>query len=66
MSPNRGNRGCRCAKLNAWSGVTSEKVRVVVGDDHPLFRDGVVRALTSSGAIDVVAEADDGVERAGR
>jgi two-component system, NarL family, nitrate/nitrite response regulator NarL len=37
-----------------------EKVRVVVGDDHPLFRDGVVRALISSGEIDVVAEADDG------
>jgi two-component system, NarL family, nitrate/nitrite response regulator NarL len=37
-----------------------EKVRVVVGDDHPLFRDGVVRALVSSGAVDVVAEADDG------
>jgi two-component system nitrate/nitrite response regulator NarL len=42
-------------------GVTGEKVRVVVGDDHPLFRDGVVRALNSSGSIDVVAEADDGV-----
>lgn len=40
--------------------MTSEKVRVVVGDDHPLFRDGVVRALVSSGAVDVVAEADDG------
>jgi len=36
------------------------RVRVVVGDDHPLFRDGVVRALMSSGEIDVVAEADDG------
>ena len=42
-------------------GVTVDKVRVVVGDDHPLFRDGVVRALISSGVIDVVAEADDGV-----
>jgi two-component system, NarL family, nitrate/nitrite response regulator NarL len=41
-------------------GVTSEKVRVVVGDDHPMFRDGVVRALMASGMIDVVAEADDG------
>lgn len=40
--------------------MTSEKVRVVVGDDHPLFRDGVVRALASSGSIEVVAEADDG------
>ena len=29
--------------------MTSEKVRVVVGDDHPMFRDGVVRALVSSG-----------------
>ncbi|MGE0217851.1 response regulator [Mycolicibacterium sp.] len=38
----------------------SDKVRVVVGDDHPMFRDGVVRALQSSGSIDVVAEADDG------
>jgi two-component system nitrate/nitrite response regulator NarL len=38
----------------------TKKVRVVVGDDHPLFRDGVVRALASSGEIDVIAEADDG------
>jgi two-component system nitrate/nitrite response regulator NarL len=43
------------------AGETGKKVSVVVGDDHPLFRDGVVRALTSSGSIDVVAEADDGV-----
>jgi two-component system nitrate/nitrite response regulator NarL len=42
-------------------GVTTRKVRVVVGDDHPMFRDGVVRALTSSGQIEVVAEANDGV-----
>ncbi|CAN3126429.1 response regulator [Mycobacterium sp. smrl_JER01] len=41
--------------------MTVEKVRVVVGDDHPMFRDGVVRALQSSGSIDVVAEADDGM-----
>jgi two-component system nitrate/nitrite response regulator NarL len=40
--------------------VTGAKVRVVVGDDHPMFRDGVVRALQTSGSIDVVAEADDG------
>ncbi len=39
----------------------TEKVRVVVGDDHPLFRDGLVRALTSSGSVEVVAEADDGI-----
>jgi two-component system nitrate/nitrite response regulator NarL len=50
-----------CAKLADVAGETGKKVRVVVGDDHPLFRDGVVRALNSSGSIDVVAEADDGV-----
>ncbi len=38
----------------------TEKVRVVVGDDHPMFREGVVRALVMSGEVDVVAEADDG------
>jgi two-component system nitrate/nitrite response regulator NarL len=36
------------------------RVRVIVADDHPLYRDGVVRALAASGQIDVVAEADDG------
>lgn len=38
----------------------ASKVRVVVGDDHPLFRDGVTRALVNSGLIDVIGEADDG------
>jgi len=38
----------------------SRKVRVVVADDHPLYREGVVRALRSSGQIEVVAEAVDG------
>ena len=37
-----------------------KKVRVVVADDHPLYRDGVVRALTASGLIEVVAEAEEG------
>jgi two-component system nitrate/nitrite response regulator NarL len=39
---------------------TPEKVRVVVADDHPLFREGVVRALSLSGSVNVVGEADDG------
>lgn len=40
----------------------ADKVRVVVGDDHPMFREGVVRALVSSGEIDVIAEADNGAQ----
>lgn len=35
-------------------------VRVVVGDDHPIFREGIVRALAQSGSVEVVAEAGDG------
>jgi two-component system nitrate/nitrite response regulator NarL len=41
---------------------TPEKVRVVVGDDHPLYREGVVRALALSGSVNVVGEADDGTQ----
>jgi two-component system nitrate/nitrite response regulator NarL len=37
-----------------------KKVRVVVADDHPVYRDGVVRALTASGQVEVVAEAEEG------
>lgn len=36
------------------------KVRVVVADDHPIFRVGLGRALTASGRIEVVAEAATG------
>src|SRR5215468_7095563 len=36
------------------------RVRVVVADDHPFFRDGVSRGLARDGRIEVVAEAEDG------
>jgi two-component system, NarL family, nitrate/nitrite response regulator NarL len=58
VSTDRGNGARMVWEAGAVAG---EMVRVVVGDDHPLFRDGVVRALNSSGSIDVVAEADDGL-----
>lgn len=51
--------GASCDKLTRMQD-SAQKVRVVVGDDHPMFRDGVVRALVGSGSIEVVAEADDG------
>ncbi|RSS83607.1 response regulator transcription factor [Streptomyces sp. WAC06614] len=41
---------------------TSGRVRVLVVDDHPVYRDGIVRALTVSGRAEVVAEAENGVE----
>jgi two-component system nitrate/nitrite response regulator NarL len=39
---------------------SGSKTTVVVVDDHPFFRDGVIRGLTRSGQIDVVAEAETG------
>lgn len=36
------------------------KIRVIVADDHPLYREGVVRTLTASGQVEVVAEVGDG------
>ena len=38
------------------------RYRVVVADDHPAYREGVVRMLAGSGQIEVVAEAEDGAE----
>lgn len=38
----------------------ADPVRVVIVDDHPLFRDGVTRALRASGRVQVVGEAADG------
>lgn len=39
---------------------TTDRVTVVVADDHPVMRQGVVRALKASGRIDVVAQVGDG------
>jgi two-component system nitrate/nitrite response regulator NarL len=36
------------------------RLRVIVADDHPLYREGIVRALESTGAFDVIHQAPDG------
>ncbi len=38
----------------------TQPITVVVGDDHPLYRAGVVRALNETGTVRVLAEASDG------
>lgn len=35
-------------------------IRVVVGDDHPVYREGIVRALNNSGRTEVVEAVGDG------
>ena len=42
--------------------MSDEPIRVMVVDDHPVWRDGVRADLESSGAATVVAEASDGGE----
>ena len=37
-----------------------QRVTVLVADDHPLYREGVVRALSASGQVEIVGEAADG------
>jgi len=38
----------------------SEPVRIVVADDHPLFREGVVHSLSGKGGVNVVGQAETG------
>jgi two-component system nitrate/nitrite response regulator NarL len=41
---------------------STARITVVIGDDHPFYRDGVRRGLIDSGRITVLAEASDGRE----
>src|SRR3954447_18864704 len=40
----------------------SQPVRILIADDHPIFRDGLKRLLESEGEFNVIGEACDGVE----
>ena len=47
----------------------SELIKTIVVDDHPLFREGVVRSLLESGCFDVVSQSDshvDAIEKVAR
>ena len=36
------------------------KLRVLIADDHPIFRKGLVMAIEGDSAIEIVGEAGDG------
>jgi len=38
----------------------SDVIRIVLADDHPIYRDGLARSLADAGDIEVVGEASDG------
>ena len=39
---------------------TKEKIKVIIADDHPLFRRGLKNAFSDTSDIEVVAEAENG------
>jgi two-component system, NarL family, nitrate/nitrite response regulator NarL len=41
---------------------TSDRVTVLVADDHPIYREGIVRAIKERPDLDLVGEASDGRE----
>ena len=41
---------------------TKEKIKVIIADDHPLFRRGLKNAFSETSDIEVVAEAENGDE----
>jgi DNA-binding NarL/FixJ family response regulator len=43
------------------AGETGMRIRVVVAEDHPLVREGVIRTLERDPGIEVVGEADNGI-----
>src|SRR3982750_2559098 len=43
------------------AGAAGMKIRVVVAEDHPLVREGVIRALERDPGIEVIAQADSGI-----
>jgi two-component system, NarL family, nitrate/nitrite response regulator NarL len=43
-------------------GTDSGRVRVIVADDHPLYREGIVRAVKEREDLELVGEAGDGQE----
>jgi DNA-binding NarL/FixJ family response regulator len=54
------NHAGREGSSPAQSAPTSSKIRIVVADDHPIFRDGLCKLLALEEDFEVVAQAQDG------
>ena len=56
---------CEVNVVEPWayvSGPTTDKIRIALADDHPIFRDGLCRLLAMEEDFVVVAQANDGLE----
>lgn len=59
-----------CANAEAGLAAPTEsgspsKIRIVVADDHPIFREGLCKLLAVQEDMEVVAQADDGLQALG-
>jgi DNA-binding NarL/FixJ family response regulator len=55
------NTGAPASTAARRAGSERMKIRVVVAEDHPLVREGIIRALERDTGIEVVGEADNGL-----
>jgi DNA-binding NarL/FixJ family response regulator len=55
------NTGATASTAARRAGSERMKIRVVVAEDHPLVREGIIRALERDTGIEVVGEADNGL-----
>ena len=44
------------------SDLKSNKIKVMIADDHPLLREGIIKLLSLEPDIEVVGEAEDGAQ----
>ena len=42
----------------------TQKIRIVLADDHPIYRDGLARSMADAGDIQIVGQAGDGEQAA--
>ena len=54
--------GARDLAGGGGQAISRPPIRAVIADDHPVFRRGLALMLRTSGAVDVLAEAADGVQ----
>src|SRR5260370_9957257 len=56
---------CEINVVEPWayvSGPTTDKIRIALADDHPIFRDGLCRLLSLEEDFVVVAQVNDGLQ----
>ena len=66
-SGRRCRHACQCAAAEGRHAMTSatQKLRLVLADDHPVVRDGLAAIINQQADMQVIAEADDGEEAIG-